>query len=519
MAFDAAAYLAQNPDVAADPYYALNPEAHWLQHGQYEGRTGGTTSGATSGGNTVPQEVMDYFAGGANQFGRYTDSSGYQWIPQYEGFSGGAGESGDQQFTGYRRGEYAGELNDPFRAEATNNYYGTDGQYSYTNKDDPGWLTPLTGVLAVASLGLGAQYAAAAGAAEAGAAGTTYGGATAGGAGLGTGAATGADMAAFYGGLDGAATLGGGASVGGGAALGAGTSAMGAGAGAGYLGDATAAGYGGLDAASASTLGGGASVNGGAALGTAATTPSYLDQITKLMGGSGGTGGMSGSNLLGLATTLAGAYGGSQGQDASATSTRQLPGYLQGPVANDLIPRTQGLLATQMPAAYDAGNQMLAKGSGLLGQTAPTTATNPYLRSIADDMQRRTTDLLGQNNLAIQGNAVGVGGLGGSRQGVAQGIGAGRAADSLQGQVAGLYGQAYEGDMNRLRQDWTLGAGLMGQGLNTQFSPLQNTAQVYSPFSGFGSTTQSQETGGGWQGALGGALGAAQFGKNMGWWG
>jgi hypothetical protein len=507
MAFDAAAYLAQNPDVAADPYYSLNPEAHWLQHGQYEGRTGGTT--ATSG-NAVPQGVMDYFANGANQMGRYTDPSGYQWMAQYEGGeNSGDGQITPGTLTGYRRGEYAGELNDPFRAEATNNYYGLDGNYAYTNTDDPGWLTPATGILAVATLGLGAQYAAAAGAAEAGAAGTTYGG-TAGAIDLGGGLTMGAD------GAIGGTTLAGGGTMSNAAIEGmmagsgyGGTGAMGAGA-AGTFNPAVDS-----QAANAAIQAGGGDAMAGYSAYTPATQSSYLDSISNLFKGSG----LSGSNLLGAATTLAGAYGGSQGQDASATSTRQLPGYLQGPVANDLIPRTQGLLATQMPAAYDAGNQMLAKGSGLLGQTAPTTATNPYLRSIADDMQRRTTDLLGANNLAIQGNAVGVGGLGGSRQGVAQGIGAGRAADSLQGQVAGLYGQAYEGDMNRLRQDWTLGAGLMGQGLNTQFSPLQNTAQVYSPFSGFGSTTQSQETGGGWQGALGGALGAAQFGKNMGWWG
>jgi hypothetical protein len=511
MAFDAAAYLAQNPDVAADPYYSLNPEAHWLQHGQYEGRTGGTT--ATSG-NAVPQGVMDYFANGANQMGRYTDPSGYQWMAQYEG-----GEnSGDGGFTpgtltGYRRGEYAGELNDPFRAEATNNYYGLDGNYAYTNTDDPGWLTPATGILAVATLGLGAQYAAAAGAAEAGAAGTTYAGA--GGAGLGTGAATGADMAAFYGGLDGAATLGGGASINGGAALGAagaGTSAMGAGAGA--FNPAVDSQL----ANSAIQAGGGDALAGYSAYTPAAESGGYWDSITKMLGGSGGTGGMDYSKLLGLASTALGAYGGSQGTQNSATTSKAMDPRMDALFYGDLAPRTQGLLGAQLPAAYQAGNQMMTKGSGLLGQTAPTTPTNPYLKSIADDMQRRTGDLLGQNNLAIQGNAVGVGGLGGSRQGVAQGIGAGRAADSLQGQVAGLYGQAYEGDMNRLRQDWTLGAGLMGQGLNTQFSPLQNTAQVYSPFSGFGSTTQSQQQGGGAMGALGGALGAAQFGSNMGWW-
>lgn len=240
-------------------------------------------------------------------------------------------------------------------------------------------------------------------------------------------------------------------------------------------------------------------------------------------GGGSGAGeslipGMSNSSLLGMGATALGALGGAQGQNAETSSTRQLPSYLQGPVANDLIPRTQGLLASQMPAAQAAGDQLLAKGQGLLGRTAPETAQNPYLKSIADDMQRRTMDLLTQNNLAIQGNAVGVGGLGGSRQGVAQGVGASRAADSLQGQVAGLYGNAYETDQNRLRQDWTLGSGMVNQGLNAPFQPLQNTADIFAPFSGFGTTTNNQSSGGGWQGGVGGALAGASMGRQMGWW-
>jgi hypothetical protein len=122
---------------------------------------------------------------------------------------------------------------------------------------------------------------------------------------------------------------------------------------------------------------------------------------------------------------------------------------------------------------------MMTVGSGLLGQTAPTTATNPYLSGVANDMQRRTSEMLGQNNLQIQGNFVGTGGLGGSRQGVAQGVAAGKAADSLQGQVANLYGTAYAGDQNRLLQQQTLGAGLLSQGLDTQFQPLKNTGNLF----------------------------------------
>lgn len=288
----------------------------------------------------------------------------------------------------------------------------------------------------------------------------------------------------------------------------------------GFLGDATAWGYGGapdaFGATGASTMGGGASVGGGTALGSAPGGGSFWDYIKS--GASNLTGNGGGVNWLGLGTTALGALGGAQGQSADTSATRQLPSYLQGPVANDLVPRAQGLLSQQMPGAMQAGQQLMTMGSGLLGQSAPTTAQNPYLSSVADDMQRRTQDLLGQNNLAIQGNFVGSGGLGSSRQGVAQGVAAGRAADSLQGNVAGLYGNAYNQDQSRLRQDWTIGSGLLNQGLNTPYQPLKNTSEIFQPYTGFGTTSQNQSSGGGWQGAVGGALSGAALGRQMGWW-
>lgn len=276
---------------------------------------------------------------------------------------------------------------------------------------------------------------------------------------------------------------------------------------------------------------GGSSVMGASGMG-------WLDAIkggaSSLLSGAGGSGGGGSSPLgsignilsngggisdwLGIGSTLLGAYGGAKGNEASQTTSRAMDPRMDGLFYGDLAPRTQGLLASQLPVAAGAGGQMMQVGSGLLGRTAPDTPTNPYLQGRADDIQRRTQDLLGQNNLAIQGNAVATGGLGGSRQGVAQGIAAGKAADYLQGNLAGMYGQAYDQDQNRLRQDWTIGSGLMNQGLNTQFAPLQNAANVYQPFTGFGSTTSSAQSGGGLMGAAGGALGAAQLGKNLGWW-
>jgi hypothetical protein len=283
----------------------------------------------------------------------------------------------------------------------------------------------------------------------------------------------------------------------------------------GYAGDPTAWGYGVADG-----LGGGASLGGAAgAAGTAAMGAGaagggggVLSTLGGLLGGGGGSG------WLGPLATLAGGLMGSQGQEASTSSTRSMDPRMEALFYGGLAPGAMGLLESQMGPASKAGNQMLQFGSGLLGQKAPNTATNPYAKGILDDMQRRHTDVIDQSLAGIRGNAVGVGGLGGSRQGVAEAQAISQGADNFAGQGFNFMGGLYEGDQNRLRQDWTLGAGLMNQGLNTPYIPLQNTANLFSPFTGFGTTTQTQQQGGGAMGAVGGALGAAQLGKNMGWW-
>lgn len=258
--------------------------------------------------------------------------------------------------------------------------------------------------------------------------------------------------------------------------------------------------------------------------------------------------GVTNGQLLGGAASLIGGLAGGQGQQSGGTTSRELPEFLQGPVANDLVPRTQGLLNSQMPAAQQAGQQQMTAGGGLLnrpvagngvGQVTlqtPTTAQNPYLTGMADDIGRRTRELLDENNLSITGQFAGGPGLGGSRQGVAQGVAAGKAADYLSGNLAGLYGTAWNSDANRALQKYqadqgfygqqrgqdlsqaAVGSGLLNDGLNTQWGPLLNASRTYAPFTGFGNTTQSQESGGGWQGAVGGLLTGASLGRQMGWW-
>ena len=173
-----------------------------------------------------------------------------------------------------------------------------------------------------------------------------------------------------------------------------------------------------------------------------------------------------------------------------------------------------------------------AGGPGMGGQGG--MPQNPYLPGIANDITRRTTDMMNAGIRNARGGAIMAGGFGGSAQGIMEGKAISGASDNLAGQLAGLYGGAWNQDQSRDLQRYTadqgfytsqrgqdlqqagLGASLLQNGMNMDWLPVQNASNVYSGYTGLGSVT-TPGSGGGWQGALGGGLGAAQFAKNMGW--
>lgn len=65
-AFDSNAYLRANPDVASDPYWGANPEQHYLQRGQFEGRAKPMT-GVGYGSLTAQQDILGLNGGPAQQ--------------------------------------------------------------------------------------------------------------------------------------------------------------------------------------------------------------------------------------------------------------------------------------------------------------------------------------------------------------------------------------------------------------------------------------------------------------------
>ena len=56
--FNSAAYLAANPDVAADPYFSQNPEEHYNTYGKKEGRQGAGYTGGTTGSLSAQQDLL-----------------------------------------------------------------------------------------------------------------------------------------------------------------------------------------------------------------------------------------------------------------------------------------------------------------------------------------------------------------------------------------------------------------------------------------------------------------------------
>jgi hypothetical protein len=245
-------------------------------------------------------------------------------------------------------------------------------------------------------------------------------------------------------------------------------------------------------------------------------------------------------------------------QQAGEDITGAFNGAAQGVYA-DMQAGKPSPYAQQNQAGY--ANMTSPWATGGYGEYQP----NPYLGGMADDIQRRTTDMLSQNNNQIRGSAIAAGGLGGGRQGVAEGVAAGKAADYLSGNLAQLFGGDYQQAMGRglsryqgdqgiglgtLNSDRSfqlgqgaqalqgqgqmlnydtqqrgldqsgaqIGANIYDMGTRGQWGPVSNANSILAPYAGNGTTTTNSNSGGGWQGGLGGAISGAAAGRQFSWW-
>jgi hypothetical protein len=183
------------------------------------------------------------------------------------------------------------------------------------------------------------------------------------------------------------------------------------------------------------------------------------------------------------------------------------------------------------PGTYGGSTGIVPSGTpqGWLG-------ANPMLTGQLSNMGQVIAQQFGRNVLPqIRSNAIMAGGYGGSKQGIAEGLGAQGAMDSFARYGTDLLGSDWTNEQNRDitrtgqaqqfysdqraqdRADLQTGASLYDQGTQGYWSPLKNASSIYSPYTGFGPQTSSSSQGGGWLGALGGAGAAAQLLNGFKW--
>jgi hypothetical protein len=259
-------------------------------------------------------------------------------------------------------------------------------------------------------------------------------------------------------------------------------------------------------------------------------------------------------NLAGLATTALGAASGAGGAGGAGGSGggsgfAQMDPRLDPYVFGSLLPNANATMQSAIPQAQLQAGQMATTGGGLLSQpmagngygqvklNAPTTATNPYISGVLDDLQRRSNDMIGKNLQGIRGNSVGVGGLGGSRQGVAEAQAISQGTDNFTGQAANFMGGMYNQDQNRALQQYgmdqsfwqgqrgqdyagaNLGMNMLNQSQNQLWQPMQAASDIYRPYTALPSASGGSDSKNNWQSIAGGLLSGASLAGKMGLWG
>jgi hypothetical protein len=193
---------------------------------------------------------------------------------------------------------------------------------------------------------------------------------------------------------------------------------------------------------------------------------SYLDGMNDYLSGTGGKGHSLTSGLSQVGNTYLQALGRApelgvmdwyEQQIAGGADINQVLGNItnspeaQAYKASGAVnPFTQppGTPVPQIPQSAPAGGMDYAN-MDTSGAGVGYSGSNPYLSGMADDIGRRTQQALGQAFNQTRNAAQAGPGLGSSRQGVMEGQATSQAIDSMQGQLANLFGTQYNQDANR----------------------------------------------------------------------
>ncbi len=154
--------------------------------------------------------------------------------------------------------------------------------------------------------------------------------------------------------------------------------------------------------------------------------------------------------------------------ESQNTSTQNVWGTQQ-PYLQDLYSQGQGVL----DQATQQNNAMMPQLDQAYGN-ALNPQGNPYLDQQVQGGLGQLQQNFGQTLSQIRGNAVNAGSLGGSRQGVAEGIAARDMGTQANNFVSGMYGQNYQADQNRSMQALQMAPQMAVQ----QFAPLSGYQQI-----------------------------------------
>jgi len=129
------------------------------------------------------------------------------------------------------------------------------------------------------------------------------------------------------------------------------------------------------------------------------------------------------------------------------------------------------------PTNYGSYNFDFSSGGGY--------SPNPYLGEQAQNITRGFNRNLQEQVLpGLRSKFIGSGGLGGSRQGIAEGLAAGRSGEGLSSALTNLYASDYENSQNRNMQGRIAGmnAGIQARGmdLNNELARLNSERNFYS---------------------------------------
>lgn len=152
----------------------------------------------------------------------------------------------------------------------------------------------------------------------------------------------------------------------------------------------------------------------------------------------------------------------------------RLPGYSQiSPWNPAQLAGQQALLGQVLPQQQVAGNAADALNFSLTG--ARDVNNNPYLKSAIDAATRPIAQNLMENVLpGIRGTAVATGNLGGSRQGIAEGLAAGRTAQAIGDTSSQMASQGYLAGLDAMGR----GLALTPQTLQAMLIPGQTVGMV-----------------------------------------